>query len=133
MADYDNVYIAVRNLLVNNAGVSAVLGARIYSLWRTGTNSTYPRLDFGMISHNVNDNGIHETFWQFSFFDDDADVNNCHNLSMLVEKVLDWTNFSVTGWQCHWCEKVASRVVGVGQDRIAHVADDYVIRLRPTA
>ena len=133
MADIDNVAIAIRNLLVNDNTVKGFVSTRVYNKWRTGTGSTYPRVNFGMISHTVNENDIHDTLWQFSIFDDDADVNNAQNISLAVEAVLHWTNFAITGWECHWCEKVNSTTVGVDDQRIVHVADDYLIRLRPTA
>jgi len=128
-SDYDNIYIAIRNALVNNADVAAAVGSRVYNLWRTGTASTYPRINIGYISDTVNENDIRQQLWQISIFDDDRDVLNAQAVSLLVEQVLHWTSISVTGWTNYWIVKAASRVVGIDGD-IAHVADDYLVTIR---
>jgi len=128
-SDYDNIYIAIRNALLNNAGVAAAVGTRIYNIWRPGTSSTYPRINIGFISDTVNENDIRQQLWQISIFDDDRDVLNAQAVSLLVEQVLHWTSISVTGWTNYWIVKAASRVVGIDGD-IAHVADDYLVTIR---
>ena len=130
--DVDNLYIAIRNKLLGNAALSAVVGARVYNLWRPGVDATYPRIDFGQISSNTNENRIHESFWQFSIYDDDRDAINCLQISHLLEAALDWTNYAATGFEVHWCEKLNGRMVGIDDGDIAHWADDYMIRYRVT-
>ena len=127
--DYDLIYVALRTALTGNAGVAAAVGTRIYNLWRPGTDSTYPRIDFGFISETTNENSLKQMLWQFSILDDDHDVLNCQAISLLIEKVLHWNNITVGGWNNYWIVKTASRVVGIDGD-IAHVADDYLITIR---
>lgn len=127
--DFDAIYTAIRNALLNDASVAAAVSTRIYNLWRPGTTSTYPRINIGFISENVNENDIRQQLWQISTFDDDRDVLNAQAVSLLVEKVLHWTSITITGWTTFWIVKAASRVVGIDGD-IAHVADDYIVTIR---
>lgn len=131
MAAHRKIYEAIRTALLNNTAVTALVSTRIYTDWRPGPATTFPRVHLYINGETpLGDWDLAQRFdIQVSAFASDRDLGTAADICRTVRDALAAATLSFTGWTYYTLNREGGRAVGIDDDDIAHWADDYTLIL----
>lgn len=128
MADPHKIHDAIRAKLVATSALTALIGQRVYNLYKPGLAATYPMISFGIVGGMMPaEHGLVTLECKFLIFTSGRDVIGAQQIAGALKDALHMGGLTATGWTVELVACQGGRMREIYEDEIVAWEEDYLI------